>query len=555
MQIVLAQLDFHVGNFEKNVSKIITTIQRAKNDRAELVVFPELAVCGYPPRDFLDYPHFIDFCDKAVLQIAEACDGIACIVGAPSRNTEASGKKLYNSAYFIADKKVLQIQHKTLLPTYDVFDEYRYFEPNKKFEIIHYKGKKIALSICEDIWALDDEHLYTTLPLSEFCKHNPEIIINISASPFTYNHAEERKRVLQRNAIKYKLPIIYVNMVGAQTELLFDGGSMVVNAEGEAVKELKYFEEESPSLTLPLGEGIGSPINASAAKLEGEVDEKIKIERIYHALVMGIRDYFKKLGFTKAILGLSGGIDSAVVLALAVEALGKENVKVLLMPSKFSSGHSVNDAVALAEKTCVSYEIISIEQAFDSYEKTLAPYFKDLPFNVAEENIQARIRGTLLMAFSNKFGYILLNTSNKSELAVGYGTLYGDMCGGLSVIGDLYKTQIYALANYINRNGEIIPANTIVKAPSAELRPNQKDSDSLPDYELLDKILYQYIELKKGPDELLHLGFDEQVIKRILHLVNSNEYKRFQTPPILRVSPKAFGMGRRMPLEGKYLSM
>ena len=560
MQVVLAQLNFHVGNFEKNVSKIVDAILQAKKEGADLIVFPELAVCGYPPRDFLDYPHFIDLCEEGIAKIANACESIACIVGAPCRNKEASGKKLFNSAYFIADKKVQFIQHKTLLPTYDVFDEYRYFEPNRKFEIITYKNKKIALTICEDIWALDDEHLYKTVPLDEFIKQEPDIIINISASPFSYHHQEERKRILHRNATKYKLPIVYVNLVGAQTELIFDGGSMVANAEGEIVKELGYFEEEVssplsfyPSLTLPKGEGTGTSI-LGFPKIESLIDEKNKTERIYNALILGIRDYFKKLGFTKAILGLSGGIDSALVLVLAVEALGKENVKALLMPSQFSSDHSVNDAVALAKKLGVVYEKISIEETYNSYEKTLAPFFKNISFNVAEENIQARIRGTLLMAFSNKFGYILLNTSNKSELAVGYGTLYGDMCGGLSVIGDVYKTQVYALANYINRKEEIIPNNTIVKAPSAELRPNQKDSDSLPEYDLLDKILYQYIELKKGPDELLALGFEEQVVKKILKLVNTNEYKRFQSPPILRVSPKAFGIGRRMPLEGKYLS-
>lgn len=550
MEIVLAQLNFHVGNFEKNVSSIIHTIEQAKKKGADLVVFPELAICGYPPRDFLDYPHFIELCEKGIEQIADVCDNIACIVGSPGRNKEISGKKLYNSAYFIADKKIQFIQHKTLLPTYDVFDEYRYFEPNKKFEVVSYRGKKIALTICEDIWALDDEHLYTVLPLDGFSAFAPDIIINISASPFTYRHQEERKRVLYRNAIKYKLPIVYVNVVGAQTELLFDGGSMVVNAAGEIVKELSYFKEENYSFDTE-----------SLATLSGKVMDEVVpdkfqvIERIYDALVMGIQDYFKKLGFAKAILGLSGGIDSAVVLVLAVRALGKENVKALLMPSKFSSDHSVHDAVALAAKLGINYEKISIEDTFTSYEKALSPYFKGLPFTVAEENIQARIRGTLLMAFSNKFGYILLNTSNKSELAVGYGTLYGDMCGGLSVIGDVYKTQVYELAQFINKTEEIIPTNTIIKAPSAELRPNQKDSDSLPEYDLLDQILYQYIELKKGPDELLAMKFDEQVVKNILKLVNTNEYKRFQSPPILRVSPKAFGMGRRMPLEGKYLSI
>jgi NAD+ synthase (glutamine-hydrolysing) len=550
MKIALAQLNFHVGNFEFNISKILQTILRAKKEGVDLVVFPELAVCGYPARDFLDYPHFIDSCENGISNIAQVCDDIACIVGGPSRNVEKSGKKLHNSAYFIANKKVEFIQHKSLLPTYDVFDEYRYFEAGKSFEIISFKGKKLALTVCEDIWALDDEHLYSLIPLDKICQNQPDLIINISASPFTYQHTEERKRVLYRNALKYKRPIIYVNLVGAQTELLFDGGSMVFNSSAELIKELSYFNEDYYIID------ISTIDQFSGTAIDETLPDKFQIiDRIYQALVMGIKDYFVKLGFTKAIMGLSGGIDSAVVLALAVDALGKGNVNVLLMPSKFSSGHSVKDAIDIADRLGVNYENIPISETFTAYEHTLEPYFKNTSFNVAEENIQARIRGNLLMAFCNKFGYILLNTSNKSELAVGYGTLYGDMCGGLSVIGDVYKTHVYELAHYINKNREIIPSNIITKAPSAELRPNQKDSDSLPEYELLDKVLFQYIEMKKGPDELLNMGFEENIIKKILHMVNSNEYKRFQSPPILRVSPKAFGMGRRMPLEGKYLSI
>jgi NAD+ synthase (glutamine-hydrolysing) len=372
------------------------------------------------------------------------------------------------------------------------------------------------------------------------------VILNIAASPFHYDQSKHRREVLSRNAKSYKLPLFYVNHVGAQTELLFDGGSMVVGRDGSVVDELDFFKEDfrvydlknpspSPDFSDRLNHGGGS------------------VRLIHEALVMGIRDYFHKMGFSRAILGLSGGIDSAVTLVLAAEALGKEHVRAVLLPSEFSSEHSITDAVALTKNLGIEHEIISIENSFKSIRHTLEPQFRDLPFDLAEENIQARIRAVILMALSNKFGYILLNTSNKSEAAVGYGTLYGDMAGGLSVLGDVYKTQVYELASFINRENEIIPENTIKKPPSAELRPNQKDADSLPDYEILDKILFQYIELRKGPGELIQMGFDEAMVRHVLKLVNTSEYKRAQCPPILRVSPKAFGMGRRMPIVGKYL--
>jgi NAD+ synthase (glutamine-hydrolysing) len=348
--------------------------------------------------------------------------------------------------------------------------------------------------------------------------------------------------VLSKNAKKYHLPLLYVNHVGAQTELIFDGGSLVINADGDVVEELKYFHEDFRVVDI--------------SSLNNIIDEEPveDISLIHDALVLGIKDYFNKLGFKKAILGLSGGIDSAVTLVLAAKALGSENVKALLLPSRYSSQHSIDDAVLLAKNLKVPYETIHFDDAYISFKSLLSPYFKDLPFDVTEENLQARIRAVLLMAFTNKFGYVLLNTSNKSEAAVGYGTLYGDMCGGLSVLGDIYKTQVYELANFINQNKDIIPVNSIIKPPSAELRPDQKDSDSLPEYDILDKILFNYIEKRKGPKELIAMGFDEAIVKKTLRLVNMNEYKRHQTPPILRVSPKAFGMGRRMPIVGKYLS-
>jgi NAD+ synthase (glutamine-hydrolysing) len=512
-----------------------------------VVVFAELAVCGYPPRDFLEFDDFIQKSRAAIDSIASECHGIAVIIGAPSFNPSEKGKPLYNTAWFLADGKVLAQIHKTLLPNYDVFDEYRYFEPNRlPFQIIEYKKYRFALTICEDLWNITDDPLYVVNPMDELAKLNPDLIINISASPFHYDQALIRKEVLVRNAKNYKLPVFYVNHVGGQTELLFDGGSMVIDPDGNIFDELNYFEEDLRVYNLNdfLYKNKASGKNAHPSK----------IALIHDALVMGIRDYFLKMGFTKAILGLSGGIDSAVTLVLAAKALGCENVKAILLPSRYSSEHSISDAVKLAENLNVRHEIIDIDEAFQSFEKTLETSFSGLPFNLTEENIQARARAVILMALSNKFGYILLNTSNKSEAAVGYGTLYGDMCGGISVLGDVYKTQVYELAAFINQKKEIIPDNTVNKPPSAELRPDQKDSDSLPDYEILDKILYEYIEHRKGPGDLIKEGFNEELVKKVLKLVNTSEYKRYQTPPILRVSPKAFGMGRRMPIVAKYLS-
>ena len=544
MKIALAQLNYHVGNFEANTQKIIAAIQNAERQNAELVVFSELCICGYPARDFLEFDDFIAQCTNALNEIAKHTLKIAALVGCPRKNPEKQGKDLYNSAFFLYQGEVKHITDKTLLPTYDIFDEYRYFEPNKKFEAINFKGQKLAITICEDIWNVgNDNPLYTICPMDELIKQSPDMIINLSASPFSYTQHEDRLKVIRANVSQYNVPMVYVNQVGAQTELIFDGGSVVVNEKGEIAEQLPFFSEE---LRIAEVEEIRN------SKLETQ-NSKPQVELIYSALVLGIHDYFSKLGFKKAILGLSGGIDSALVLCLAVEALGKENVMSLLLPSGFSTEHSLADAKKLCENLGTKYETVPIENNFQSFIQTLHPFFKDLPFNVAEENLQARVRGVLLMAFSNKFGYILLNTTNKSEAAVGYGTLYGDMCGGLAVLGDVYKTQVYEIANYINRNGEVIPLDIISKAPSAELRPNQKDSDSLPEYDVLDKILFQYIEKRQGPKELVAMGFEKKLVDRVLKMVNGSEWKRNQAPPILRVSPKAFGMGRRMNIEGKYL--
>jgi len=546
MKIAIAQLNYHIGNFELNSSKIIDCIQQSKNDGADLVVFSELSVTGYYPHDLLERKEFIEQSHQTLQKIASHCIGIAVVVGGPSINPEPRGKKLFNSAFFMNNGTIDHTVNKSLLPTYDIFDEYRHFEPNKKFSVIDFKGVKLAITICEDLWDEQEtqnefgrEKLYQLSPLKELSALNPDLVINLSASPFSYNQENWRKNILIKNSIKYQLPILYVNQVGAQTELVFDGGSFYLDKNGTIQEELKYFEEDFRIINteVPLG------------KLQPKTDY---IEKIYEALILGIRDYFRKMGFRKATLGLSGGIDSALVLVLAVEALGNENVRVLLMPSRYSSDHSVDDAIKLAANLNVNYEIIPIQAMVDSFEQSLWEVFAGLPADITEENIQARTRGILLMAISNKFGNILLNTTNKSECAVGYGTLYGDMNGGLSVLGDVYKTDIFKMARWINRDREIIPVNTILKPPSAELRPDQKDSDSLPDYDILDQILFDYIELNLSPAEIISKGFDENTVMRTIKMVNNNEYKRFQAPPILRISSKAFGFGRRMPLVARY---
>ena len=551
MKIALAQLNYVIGDFEHNVRKIISEIQNARKQGADLIVFAELAVSGYPPRDFLEFDDFISKCYSAIEAIAAECKGIAAIVGSPSRNPDIKGKRLYNSAWVLTDGKVDTVVNKSLLPNYDVFDEYRYFEPNRSVTPVKLGGLKIALTICEDIWDIGDNPLYVNSPMEELSKLQPDIMINIAASPFTYAQPHLREEVMRANALRYGVPLIYVNQVGGQTELIFDGGSMVVGNDGTISCTMTRFAEEIKMIDLVQKGGKWTIAEGHIMK-KGTSESKISL--IHDALVLGIGDYFRKMGFQKAILGLSGGIDSAVTLALATKALGSENMRAVLLPSAFSSQHSIDDALLLAGNLGVKCDKIAITDVYEQFRTSLNPLFGDLPFNVAEENIQARARAVFLMALANKFGYILLNTSNKSEAAVGYGTLYGDMCGGLSVLGDVYKTDVFALAHFINHNKEIIPANTITKPPSAELRPNQKDSDSLPDYSVLDRILFQYIEMRKGPMDIIAMGFDKETVARVMRLVNTNEWKRYQSAPILRVSPKAFGMGRRMPIAGKYLS-
>lgn len=547
MKVALAQLNYTIGDFEGNTQKIVAAIGRAKQEGADLVVFSELSVTGYYPHDLLEKKEFIHNAQEAVKVIAGSCSGIAAVVGAPCINGNDRGKTLYNSACFLADGKIQSVHNKTLLPTYDIFDEYRHFEPNMEYPVAEYKGKKIAITICEDLWdeqptanEFGKNKLYQVSPMDQYMKHKPDLVVNLSASPFSYNQESWRKDVLVTKARKYRIPIIYVNQTGAQTELIFDGGSVFIDRNGEILRELSYFDEDFQIVDT---EEPGSPVLQPRAET---------IRKIHDALVSGIGDYFRKMNFRQAVLGLSGGIDSAVTLVLAAEALGPENVRVLLLPSRYSSDHSIDDAVQLAKNLNVRYDTVPIQQAVDNTEQALLPLFEGTRPGITEENIQARIRGTLLMAVSNKFGNILLNTTNKSESAVGYGTLYGDMNGGLAVLGDVYKTDVFRLARYMNRNGEVIPENSITKPPSAELRPDQKDTDSLPDYEILDKILFGYIEQNLSPAEIASQGFDAELVARVVRMVNVNEYKRFQAAPILRVSSKAFGFGRRMPLVAKY---
>jgi NAD+ synthase (glutamine-hydrolysing) len=540
VKIALAQINPIIGHFEYNVNRIKANILEAEEQGAELVIFPELSVCGYPPQDFLEFSEFIESCGKAVEDIARFRPHMAVVVGAPMPNPEKKGKNLLNCALWLQDGTIRLQAAKALLPNYDVFDEYRYFESGRQFETISYKGRRFALTVCEDIWDIGDDPEYVVSPPLEYQPQKPDFLINISASPFNTEQQENRYNVMGHWCTLMGVEGLYCNQVGAQTELIFDGGSFRMNAHGTVTHRADYFSEE-----LLITQAEEKPYDG----LEPEAFEKVHL-----ALITGIRDYFAKQGFRKAVIGLSGGIDSALVAVLAVEALGPDNVLALLMPSAFSSEHSVTDSIQLAENLGIAYELLPINPIYDSFIQSLQKPFRGTTFGVAEENLQSRIRGTLLMALSNKHGYILLNTSNKSELAVGYGTLYGDMCGALAVIGDLYKTSVYMLARWLNENKPVIPENILIKEPSAELRPGQKDSDTLPPYPLLDMILSRYIEHRQGPNKICaETGFPREMVLRVLRMVNQAEFKRRQAPPVLRVTSKAFGPGRRLPIVGKYL--
>lgn len=543
MKILLAQINPIVGDLTGNTEKILQGIAEAKKRSATLVVFPELCLSGYPPDDFLLLPHFVDALNNHLKAIKEASVGLGVIVGTPRRTSKATGQPLHNSAAIFYDGNLVGYQDKSLLPTYDVFDERRYFEPADTINIWNLCGKKVALTICEDIWEHSDLLKYTKYardPILELHSQQPDLLINISASPYSHENTQYRITACSKAAKTLTCPVLLCNQVGGNDGIIFDGQSIYVDKHGNLQQCGKAFEEDY--LLVDLTESY-APFHR----------KENPIEDLYKALILGLRDYFKKLGFSKACLGLSGGIDSALVACLAVEALGRENVLAVLMPSRFSSKDSVEEARRLSETLGIAHELISIEGPFQSYLDLLKPIFDDKPFDVTEENLQARIRGMILMAISNKLGYIVLSTGNKSELAMGYSTLYGDMCGGLGVISDVSKRQVYALSRWINRDREIIPWSTIQKAPSAELRPNQKDSDTLPDYEIIDSVLGAYVEEHQSPQEIasrFHYPLD--LVNDLIHRIHQNEYKRRQSPPGLRVTEKAFSVGRRFPIVQKF---
>jgi len=545
VKIALAQINPTVGDFQKNTEKVLLFSDNARKQGAELVIFPELAIAGYPPKDFLDIPAFIDENIKFLDEISRKILGIAAIIGFVDKNRRSYGKLVHNAAAFIQDQKIVSIHHKSLLPTYDVFDECRHFEPAYTISPVKFKNHTLGISICEDIWN-DEEFwtrpLYEMNPIEKLVSNGANLIINISSSPFTVEkHEKIRLRMLIHGAKKYNIPFIYVNQVGGNDELVFDGNSSVISAEGKLIAQAATFEEDLVVVD------IENPLVQTEHKIY------TPIETIHKALILGLKDYVRKCGFKEVVMGLSGGVDSAVTAALAVDALGSDNVIGVLMPSKFSSKGSIDDAVKLSQNLGIVYKTIPINDIFETYQHTLKAEFNGLPFDITEENLQARIRGNILMAISNKYKYLVLTTGNKSELAVGYCTLYGDMSGGLALISDVPKTTVYELARYINRGKEIIPQNSINKPPSAELKPNQFDQDSLPPYDILDGILKAYIEEARSIEEIINMGFEEKTVREIVTKVNRNEYKRRQAAPGIKVTSKAFGSGRRMPIAHNFM--
>lgn len=538
MRIFLCQHNPIVGALEYNFQKIITGYKKGVEAGADLVVFPELFLIGYPPQDLVEKKEFRDTVKKYILKIAAYTNSVGLLFGAITEDDDNIGTDIHNSAILCFDGKVQFIQHKTLIPNYDVFDEMRYFDSAKEVRVFDFKGKKLGISICEDIWNDADywyKRRYTKDPVNDLIKQGATILINISASPYSYGKRTNRKDMLASLCRNDSLPLIYCCCVAGQTELIFDGASMCFDKSGRLVKLGRAYKEDNIIF------------DSDESYDEIKVCESYFEEEIYNALVFGLSEYCNKEGFGKVVLGLSGGIDSALVTCIAVEALGNDNVKALLLPSKYSSDGSINDSIQLCNNLNIDYVKIPIQKIVDT---SLSEFISSgLSHNsITEENIQARIRGILLMAYSNSYGNLLLSTGNKSELAVGYTTLYGDLCGGISVIGDVYKTDIYRLANYINRNSEIIPKEIINKPPSAELKTNQKDQDTLPPYDILDRILRMYLEENKEEFEISDLIGNAELVKRVLKMVDDNEFKRKQAPPVLRVSQKAFGYGRRYPI-------
>lgn len=555
MRIALAQINPTVGDIVGNSAKIFEFAARAKAAGAEAVAFGELTLCGYPPKDLLLKPSFVADNLAAVERIAARVDDINVIIGYADRNPAPVGRALFNAAAVLQGGSVTSRHFKTLLPTYDVFDESRYFEPGPRIErsqLISLAGAQAGLSICEDLWndeRLISRRLYHENPIADLDAAGAEMMINISASPFVAGKQDFRIALFGSQARQFANPLVYVNQVGGNDELVFDGNSMVFDAAGRLIARAKDFEEDLLVVDVPLGDA-----SAGVAARDDVMDYSKGIEALYHALVLGLRDYAAKCGFKSVVLGLSGGIDSALTAAIAVDALGRDSVMGVAMPSRYSSGHSVSDAQELAANLGIRCHLVPIDPAHTALESMLAPAFKGLKPDVTEENLQARVRGATLMAFSNKFGSLLLTTGNKSEIAVGYCTLYGDMCGGLAVISDVPKTTVWDISRYINQRAGrfLIPENTIDKPPSAELRPNQTDQDSLPPYDVLDAILYRYVEEEKGVREIIDEGYDAATVTRVIQLVDFSEYKRRQAAPGLKVTSRAFGFGRRMPIAQRY---
>lgn len=543
MRVTLAQLNPIVGDIEYNLKRLREAVESACRQHSDLLVLPELFLTGYPPRDLLERPWFIEQVEdgiKQVLEISAASPELGIILGVPTHSELNTGKGLYNSALFITGGQIRSVQHKSLLPIYDVFDEARYFDPAQNLSLIEFKGEKIGLSICEDAWndpvLWPRRRMYDFDPISVLAQMGATLLVNISASPFHTGKEEIRHRLIRGHAERHRLPFLYVNQIGGNDELIFDGRSMVFDRDGRCTMVFPGFEEYT------------STIDTAWSEQPEVYHPEEHVATVCNALILGLRDYVRKCGFSKVVLGLSGGIDSALTCYLAAAALGVKNVLGISMPSPFSSSGSVDDSRQLATNLGVEFKVISISKVYEGYLQALQSDFKDLPFSLAEENIQARVRGNILMAFSNKFGYLVLSTGNKSEMSVGYCTLYGDMCGGLSVLADVPKTLVYELSHYINRETELIPQAIIDKVPSAELRPDQTDQDSLPPYDVLDQILYQYIEENLSPSEIIAAGSDPAIVDWLVRAIDNNEYKRKQAPPGLRVTTKAFGAGRRMPI-------
>jgi NAD+ synthetase len=542
MRIALAQINTTVGDLAGNEAKIMEGARRARAEKADVVLFPELTTTGYPPRDLLLKKDFIAKNLAVLHRLATASGETAMLVGFVGENKNRPGRDVTNEAALLHCGKIAATRVKTLLPTYDVFDEDRYFEPARENLPVTIAGAVCGVTICEDIWNDEDfwpQRRYRANPIANLLSAGAECLCNISASPWSVGKEKLRYDMLASLALKSRRPVALCNLVGGNDELLFDGNSLIFDAAGQLIARAKSFEEDFVVADTETGRPVSKP---------GAADE----ENVHDALVLGLRDYFHKCGFKSAVLGLSGGIDSAVVACLAVAALGPKHVHGISLPSQFSSQGSLDDARLLAERLGIRYDVIPIQPPFESVRRQLQPLFAGCPEDTTEENIQARLRGVILMALSNKFGSLLLTTGNKSELAVGYCTLYGDMCGGLAVISDVPKTMVYRLANWINRAREIIPQASLTKAPSAELRPNQTDQDSLPPYEILDAILDQYVVQGRSLAEIVRLGFAEETVKKVIHLIDVNEYKRRQAAPGLKVTTKAFGVGRRFPIAQRY---